>query len=366
MKIVLAVTNDLVSDQRMNKVANSLIKFGCDVTLVGRCLKNSMPVNPRNYKTKRIFLLFTTGPLFYAEYNLRLFLFLFFSQFDVYVANDLDTLPACYFASILRRKKLVYDSHEYFTEVPELIGRSFARNAWLSIEKFILPRLSFSYTVCQSIADEYKIKYGVTMQVVRNIPAINLSYKLKDLSFPFSNIILYQGALNVGRGIEHIIEAMQFINDAHFLIVGDGDISQQLKTLTAQLQLQNKVTFTGKIPLEELINYTKLATVGISLQDDTGLSYRYVLPNRLFDYIHAGVPVLASALPEMSIILNAYNIGVLAENHNPTYLAEKLNFILNDTESRKIWKENLIFAKRDLCWENEEQKLESIYKSVEL
>ena len=371
MKIILSVTNDLVTDHRVNRVALSLVKLNYDVTLIGRRLNKSLPVNKRPYKTKRIKLLFNKGPLFYAEYNIRLFFYLLFKKFDVFVANDLDTLPANYCVSVIRNKILVYDSHEYFTEVPELINRNFPRKVWLSIESFILPKVKYSYTVCESIANEYHTKYGIEMKVVRNIPV----YEKRDIkgnSVSVANatdnsdkkIILCQGAVNIGRGIEYVIKAMKYIDNAVFVVIGDGDILEELMNLTKQINMQAKVVFINRIPINELYNYTLQADIGICFYENLGLSYYYTLPNKLFDYIHANVPVLASSIPEIKKIINDYNIGITVDNLEPEYIAEKIKIMLDDKERRKIWKRNCKNAAKELCWEEEEKKLLDLYREI--
>ncbi len=363
-RVIISVTNDLVADNRVHKVATSLMKFGFDVLLVGRKLNASLPVN-RDYKTKRFRLLFHKGAMFYACYNIRLFLFLLFRKADIFLSNDLDTLPANYYASIIKKIKLVYDSHEYFTEVPELVNRPKVKRIWEKIEKRILPKIKYSYTVCQSIADIYSQKYGINMQVVRNIPICNIEY---EDSFPtlFSefkdkNIILYQGAVNIGRGIEHVIRAMQFVDNAVFVIIGDGDIKVEMERLVEELKLKSKVLFTGKMPFNELLSYTKNADIGISLEENIGLNYYYALPNKLFDYIRANVPVLVSKLPEIERIVNKYGIGEFIDNHNVEHIAEKINMMMKSPEKISFWKENLKKASKELCWENEEQVLKSIF-----
>lgn len=385
MKIILSVTNDLVTDHRVNRVALSLLsargesalggKLNYDVTLIGRRLNKSLPVNERPYKTKRIKLLFNKGPLFYAEYNIRLFFYLLFRKFDVFVANDLDTLPANYCVSVIRNKILVYDSHEYFTEVPELINRNFPRKVWLRIESFILPKVKYSYTVCESIANEYNTKYGIEMKVVRNIPV----YENKDFvhrKFAKKNvlsenkfdidkkIILCQGAVNIGRGIGYVIKAMKYIDNAVFVIIGDGDIRKELMNLTKQINMEAKVVFINRIPINELYNYTLQADIGICFYENLGLSYYYTLPNKLFDYIYANVPILASSIPEIKKIINDYNIGITIDNLEPEYIAEKIKIMLDDKEGRKIWKKNCKIAAKELCWEEEEKKLLDLYKML--
>ncbi|HKJ05832.1 MAG TPA: hypothetical protein VJ970_00040, partial [Flavobacteriaceae bacterium] len=153
-KVVVSVTNDLSSDQRVHKICTSLNNNNFDVLLIGRKLRNSKAIS-RKYKTKRFNLLFNSGFLFYAEYNIRLFFYLLFIKKNILVANDLDTLLANYLASTITKCKLIYDSHELFTEVPELTNRPFVKHVWITIEKWIFPKLKTVYTVNSEIAEIY-------------------------------------------------------------------------------------------------------------------------------------------------------------------------------------------------------------------
>ena len=176
-RLVISVTNDLVTDQRVRKVCQSLAAEGFDIVLIGRKLKDSLPVE-RPYRTIRMRLLFNKSFWFYAEYNIRLFFLLFFLKKDFLLANDLDTLLPNFLIAKLFGKKLVYDSHELFTEVPELTNRPSVRNVWLHIEKSIFPKLKNVITVNQVIADIYEKKYEVPVLVIRNIAP-----KLQDVKY---------------------------------------------------------------------------------------------------------------------------------------------------------------------------------------
>lgn len=358
-RIIISVINDLVTDQRINKVATSLVENGYDILLVGRKLKHSQPIIGRIYKTKRFKLIFNKTGLFYAFYNIRLFLFLLVTKVDIFLANDLDTLPANYFASKIRRKKLVFDSHELFSEVPELAHRKNIKAIWLRLENYFIPKLENCYTVCQSIADWYLEKYKVHFEVVRNIPVSNNldSIPKTPIELPKGKIILYQGALNLGRGLELAIEAMNHV-DATLVIIGGGDIAEQLKKLAKS---KNNVHFLGRIPFQELNHYTKQANVGISIEENLGLNYYYALPNKLFDYIHAQVPVLVSDFPEMKRIVEDYSIGKTLKERNPKSLADVLNSMLNEEEQIETWKNNLKKAKEELIWEKEKEVLIRIF-----
>jgi len=366
-KVILSVTNDLTSEQRVHKVCLFLVRSGFDVTMVGRERRKSLPLDKRFYRTKRFFLFFETGPLFYAEYNLRLFFYLLFHRADILVANDLDTLVANYCAAKFKGSKLVHDSHEYYTGVPELEGRLKVQRIWKSIEKYIFPDLKAIYTVNDSIAKLYKDEYAVDIKVVRNFPVLTdragrQAKTKKELGLPENKkIILYQGSVNVDRGLLEAIEAMQYVKDAVLLIVGDGDILEQVKQRAIELKLGEKIIFQKKVPFEELWNYTSHADIGISLDKDTNINYKYSLPNKIFDFVHAGVPVLASDLVEIRKIFSRFEIGELIENHDPKHIAEKINFMLSNPEKRKAWVGNAMEASRQLCWQNEEKVLIEIY-----
>jgi glycosyltransferase involved in cell wall biosynthesis len=351
------VINDLVSDQRAHKSAMTLSGKGYHVLLVGRILPESPALSGRSYSTKRMRLLFRKGPIFYFEYNLRLFFLLIFSRVDIFLSNDLDTLPANYFASILRQKPLVYDSHEYFTEVPELVNRPFKKRIWEKIEGIILPRLTSVITVCDSIADIYEKKYGIRVKVVRNIPNCRKTGEFWHQQSEKERIILYQGALNSGRGLSQAIAAMAFIPDAKLWIIGDGDIAGSLKEYTKELELEQRVTFFGRIPFEKLSEYTCQASIGLSIEEPTGLNYFYALPNKLFDYIQANIPVLGANLPEISAIIRKYDIGMILPDHQPATIAGCLQEMLMDTGRMAYWKNNLALASKELCWEKEAEIL---------
>ena len=227
-RVIIAVTNDLSGDQRIHKVAVSLIGLGYEPVLAGRLLPESS-VLTRIYKCKRFRIPARKGPLFYILFNIRLFFYLLFSRAGLFLANDLDTLPAVFLAGFIRRKKVVYDSHEYCTEVPELVGRPRVKSVWEFIEKLIFPHLKWVYTVNRSIANIYAVKYGVQVGVIRNVPFAQRPIPVIGVlpqGFTDGPVIMYQGAVNVGRGLEEVIRAMPMMPDCRFLIAGDGDFAR--------------------------------------------------------------------------------------------------------------------------------------------
>jgi glycosyltransferase involved in cell wall biosynthesis len=362
-RVVLTVTNDIFSDQRVARTAGTLHKNGYDITLIGRQYGHSPRVT-RPYKIKRYRLWFHKSFLFYANYNLVLFFDLLFRRYDIAVANDLDTLPACHLASWLRRKKRVFDSHELFPEVPELSGRPLVKKIWLIIEKIFVSRQRFCITVCKSIADHYNNKYGLTFTVIRNLPESYIQKEsMSGIPVYSKPMLIYQGALNKGRGIEKMIKAMSFLPEMKLVIAGTGDIEAELKDLAVKVKTEENVIFTGRLSPDTLRAHTRQATLGLSLEENIGLNYYYALPNKLFDYIQAGVPVLVSSFPEMQLIVETFRTGSHTNEKDPAKLAEIIRNMLKSDEYT-VWKNNTSEAAAELCWEKEEEKLVTLFKNI--
>ncbi|MEI8087075.1 MAG: glycosyltransferase family 4 protein [Paludibacter sp.] len=352
-RIVISVTSDLSTDQRVLKVAHSCFNNGFDVLLVGRLLKNSKPLD-LPFKHKRMKLMFVNSAFFYAEYNIRLFFLLLFSRSNILFSNDSDTLLANYFVSKIRRKKLIFDAHELFPELPELTVRPKVKMFWGKLEDWIFPNLTHSFTVCNSIAEYYKTKYNIQMQVLRNVPYYRYEKKKEPkISFKNKKIILYQGAINKGRGLEWVIDAMPFIENVKLVIIGDGDIRKELELQIKKLNLEDKVEFLGKIAGEKLHEYTPSAAISLCLLEELGLSYYFSLPNRIFDSIQAGVPVLATRFPEITNIVENHNTGILIDHYEPKYLAKTINEMLENPFDTSHFEA----VAKEFCWENEEKVL---------
>lgn len=361
-RAVVSVTNDLVTDQRVHKSCLALQKAGYDVLLVGRVRRQSPPMEERPYAVRRMRLLFEKGPLFYAEYNIRLFLYLLFHRAALLFSNDLDTLLPNFFVSRLKKSELIYDSHEYFTETPELVNRPVVQKIWKDIEGFVLPRLEEMITVCGSIAALFEEKYGLKCHVVRNIPPRKALPEKGDrdaLGLPAQkHLLVLQGSgINIQRGAEELLQSMQYLDGCLLLVIGGGDVLPQLKRMAQELQLTERVRFLPRMSYAGMMAYTQLADFGFCLDKDTNLNYRYSLPNKLFDFIQAGVPVIAAHLPEIEKIVRRYDLGLFIEDHAPETIARTIREGLSDPDRRARWKAGLAQAAQELCWENEERRL---------
>ena len=367
-KVIVSVINDLVTDQRVKKVCGTLSDMGFKIVLVGRRLRNSPDMDFRPYQVRRMKLLFTKGPFFYLEYQVRLFIFLLFRKFDVLYSNDLDTLLPNYLISKIKKPALIYDSHEYFTGVPELVDHPIKKGIWKRIERSIFPHLLHVFTVSESIARLYESEYGILPQVIRNVPETNHMAEIPgraSLGLPEEKkIIILQGSgINVQRGSEELVEAMQFVPETmQLLIVGRGDVIEILKKKVRDLKLEKKVVFKPRLHYEKLMLYTAAADLGVSLDKDTNINYRYSLPNKVFDYIHAGIPVLASKLPEIEKLIETYEIGDFISNHEPRLIAAKIVEMFEHPEQLKTWSDNAKKARKELNWELESKTIQKVFQ----
>lgn len=360
MRIQIFSTSYIVTDQRLQRVANSLAVNGYSVKVFCRKHKNLSYENNK-INVKYINPFFEKGPLFYFFYNLRIFLRILFSRSDIIYSNDLDTLPGCAFGSIVKCKKLIYDSHELFTEVPELIGRPITKFLWRIQEKIFVKRAKAVITVSEGVANELMKRYNLkNIEVIRNVPIRTSTEVFKDKQ----PTIIYQGALNMGRGIELAIEMMKQLPCYKLIIVGTGDIEIKLRRQMLESDLSGRVQFLGQLTPENLRLVTPTAWIGLSLEEDMGLNYRYALPNKLFDYIAALVPVLVSDLPEMKRVVEEHGVGIVAQSRNPIELANQIADFFEDKEGYENTLKNVKKAAEKLCWQNEEPRLLNLINSL--
>lgn len=365
-RALISVINDLVTDQRIARTANVLTEMGFEVLMVGRRKFDSPQMPERQYETIRMRLLWEKGPLFYAEYNIRLFFLLLSKPSELLISNDLDTLLPNYLIHKLKRIPIVYDSHEYFTATPELVNRPKVQRIWKWIEKQIVPNLKNCITVNASIARLFEKEYHISFKIVRNIPQLSFNNRIpvrSELGLPEDKkIILIQGSgINVQRGAEEAVEAMKYLENVLLLIVGGGDVLPILKNMVNEFSLQDKVKFVPRQTPANLAGYTANADIGLTIDKDTNINYRYSLPNKLFDYIYAGVPVLATPLVELKNIIQHYEIGDFIENHDPRYIASKIQSMLKDESKLTLYRKNTEKAAAELNWENEKQTLVQIF-----
>ena len=357
--LYFAVTNDLCFDQRMHRICNTLALEGYTVWLIGRRLPGSPPITGHRFLHHRLPCLFQRGKAFYLEYNIRLFWLLLRRRMDLVCAVDLDTILPCYLVSRIKGVPRVYDAHELFTEMQEVVTRPLIHRAWLSLERWLVPKFPLGYTVSEPIARYFRERYGCHYAVIRNLP----ERKPWPAAPTDQQVIVYQGAVNEGRCFEQLIPAMLDV-DGVLYIYGTGNFLQQAKALAAQPGLEGKIIFCGTRLPEVLAGTTPSARVGITLFEDRGLSNRYSLANRFFDYIQAGVPQLCSNLPEYRKYNDQHPVAVLLDDHSPAGIARALNNLLGNEVLYSKLRLNCMEAARTYTWENESARLVELYKKL--
>ena len=358
----------------MQRICTTLAEADYDILLVGRKLANSKKLEPFSFQTKRLYCFFTKGAKFYAEYNIRLFLFLLFNRFDAVCSIDLDTILSGFYIAKWKEKIQIYDAHEYFTEVPELVERPKVKAIWERVADQTIPNIPYAYTVGEGLQKIFTERYGVPFGVFRNVPfAINKDiepieiqrviniYKIQKTN---KKVILYQGALNDGRGIEETIKAIQFIEKAEVWLEGEGDLSEQLRHLTKDLKLENKVKFLGFVLPNDLKAITQLSDIGLNLLKNKGLSYYFSLANKCFDYIQAEKPALHSNFPEYQAINQQFEIGILLNDLETETIVDALKNLLDNPLKYNKLKENCRKAKMVYTWEKEGAKLVEFYNAI--
>ncbi len=360
-KIIFTVSNDLTYDQRMIRICGSLARAGYEVVLIGRRKSNSIELSAQPFQQKRLSCFFEKGKFFYLEYNLRLFFYLLTQSCDAICAIDLDTIIPAFWGSKIKGKKIIYDAHEYYTETPEVIRRPWIKNIWERVGAFHIPRIAHAYTVGGALQKILSEKYQTPFALIRNLPLAKTASASTKIEPP---VILYQGALNEGRGISEAIRAMQYIDDAQLWLAGEGDLSAALRNECRDLGLEKKVRFLGYLTPEKLQALTPQASIGLNLLANQSLNYYYSLANKTFDYIQAEVPALHMDFPEYQQLNAEYETALLLPDLSVEGIAKALQKLLTDAALYQRLTRNCQQAAKVLVWEEEEKRMIEFYDRI--
>lgn len=366
-RLVFTVTTDLNYDQRMQRICGSLAQAGYDVLLVGREWPGSGPLQAQPYRQHRLRCRFRRGKLFYLEFTLRLLGFLLGQSAAAWCAIDLDTALPVWLRARLGSQPFVYDAHELFTEVPEVVARPAVQKVWRQIERFVVPRTHLAYTVGPALARVFEQRYGRPFEVIRNISRLEEEGE-PLFSHPDDGYILYQGALNAGRGLETLLDAMPQVR-GRLVLCGEGDLSASLRAQAEALGLlrSGQVEFRGFVLPAALRDVTRRAAVGVMLLENQGLSYYYSLANKFFDYLHAGVPQVVINFPEYQVLNDQYDVAeLMAAPLTPTTVAAALNRLLPGGDAARVeeLQANCQRARQELSWQHEETRLLALYDAL--
>lgn len=362
IKIIQFISNDISYDQRLIRKCTSLSEKGFEVHLIGRVLPKSISLKEKYYKQTRWKLFFNKGFLFYIELNIRIFIYLIKNKFQIVTANDVDTAFGCVLASYFCNFKLHFDAHELFTEVPELRNTQIKKNIWKWLEKWIVIRADKRYTVCKSIKQILENNYKKDFEVIRNLPFYNSNKKHSNFNKK-PKILLYQGAVNEGRGVKTYIDVLEFLQDCELHICGEGDLFNELKNYSSQKKWSNKIIWHGYVSPEKLLPITNSAFLILNLLENLGANYYYSLSNKFLDAIQSGIPSVNMNWPEFRDIIQQYDVGLLIEKVDTEILLNCIQALIKDEKRYNELHENCIKAALDLNWEHEKEKLLSIYKN---
>ena len=275
------------------------------------------------------------------------------------LSSSVQQRPAHY----VRGRPLVYDAHEYFTETPEVVRRPVIRTAWEWLAGELIPKLKYGYTVGPQLARLFEERYKIPFAVIRNLPTEKIWSEENNSSN--RKVLLYQGMLNEGRGLESAIRAMPLLPpEVQLWLAGNGDIKTNLERLVDSLDLVGRVRFYGFVPPADLPLLTSQAWLGLNLLENKGLSYYYSLANKAFDYIQAGIPSVHMDFPEYRALQDQYGVFVLLPDLEPARFAWEVQLLLDDPLRYGEIARNCRRAARELTWEREEEKLLAFYRDI--
>lgn len=355
--IIVCSTSYYEYDRRVNRILSVLLENDFSIDWISRSYNNKID-SKLKIKHRIISPIFKRGFLFYLEANAKIFLKLLMSKAKVIYAIDTDTLFSAYIASKLTRKILVFDAHEIFHEVPELINKPIKKSIWKSVSKILYPKIKNKFTVNQSLKDIFKKEFNTDFKVVRNVPFLNTSALNKP---KLSNKkMVYLGVLNEGRGIEIAIESLVTLKKYKLVLIGDGDLTNALKLLCKELNVSNRVSFLGYRNPEEIDSILRESSIGLNLLDPMSDNYKYSLANKFFDYMHADLPSINMNFQEYSNIISVNKVAIMASN----YSVRKLIDSIHRLEDEKLYSEiqqNCALAKEVYNWQIESKKIIDIF-----
>ena len=350
LEIIICSTSIANYDRRMQRIAMSMQDEGHKVEWISRSDKrsdvdgiNHVALNP----------IFGSGFLFYAFFNLRLFVRLLFKKYNLIYSVDLDTVLACYLVSKIRRKAIVFDAHEYFTEVPELINRPSVKKLWEKIANFCLPNIKYNITVGQELSKIFTERYNQSYEVIGNIGTMAAD---EDKLPKEKNKMVYLGVVNEGRGIELAIKALQEFPDKELKIIGEGDLSEEMKKLAKSLGVEDRVEFMGYVLPLEIGEALKDCYLALNMLLPKSKSYYYSLANKFFDYIHVGIPTINMNFPEYEAIHKIHKTGLLVDFYELSDLISAIKK-MDDISYYNECLKGIEAAKSVFNWETEQKKL---------
>lgn len=371
MRICMVAFTDLHFDYRIYREATSLRRAGHQVAIVASSFNPAplegwddfeiqlIPVD-RSRSLRRLY------PLFWR----RAYSLLLDARPDAYHAHDLDALWPAVRAARRLDCPLVYDSHEFWIEQSSLVDRPLMRSCWSLLERRLIKWTDRVITVSESIADDLRERYRLDEVVVlRNLPLfrerVQSDLIRETLGLAADRpIVLYQGGFLTENGLREQIEAAVEFDKAVLVLIGGGPNEEALREQVRADGLGDKVFFIPRVPFHQLHNYTCSADLGLCLIKGTGKSFYYSLPNKLFEYMMAGLPVLASDFPEMQRVVDETHAGATVDPTDVAAIRRQISVFLSDPERRAACGQASLQAAQRYNWEREADQLTQLYATL--
>lgn len=338
------MTGDATRNSRALRQLRLLTEMGCRITVVTLASSGGAPFSDDAVSMIRLPYPQGSGPRFFYRIHRQVKAAVARLSADIYHASDLYVLPALAQAARKTGGRLVFDSREMYPYVYATAGRPWKSLAWHALQDRFVRRAELVLTVSDSIADWLRDTYDIRRPVVmHNVPDLpppapgpdRLRERL-GIS-PDRPIALHQGKMQHGRGCDLLLDAFRDVREGVLVFLGDGPARPELEETATRAHADQTVYFVDPVPPAELLAYTAAAQVGVTLLEDTCLNHRYALPNKLFEYLRAGVPVLASELPEISKVVRGFDVGLTVDPADREALVAALRYMLGDSDRRRRW-----------------------------
>lgn len=345
--VTFALTGDPKTNSRALRQLHLLSKLNLSILVLG--LGDSSEIGNLNIQNATLqYLLKPTGkgPVFFWRVHRQFESVLRNVKSTVYHASDLYTLPAMHRAASRHQAHLVFDSRELYTHLPAAIRRPWVGVTWKAIQHLYIRRADCVYTVSESIAQHLQKYFRLnTVHLMRNVPRpqslVPKNSLRKHLDLPSdTKIVLHQGSLQQHRGGTAMVEAMRHTDDAVLVFMGGGPLKPEIQRRVNESKLDSKIRFMDPVPPDQLLSFTASADLGLTFLEDCCLNHRYALPNKLFEYLAAGIPVIASNLPEIAQVLERFDVGCVVPSGDAKALGNALNHAIKNPELRQKWSQN--------------------------
>ncbi|CUU05423.1 Glycosyltransferase involved in cell wall bisynthesis [Candidatus Thermokryptus mobilis] len=362
-KILIVFLGNIKNDSRSFKIYKSLKEAGYIVKVICAAEPNE-PIIESNDEVIHIKLRKFRRALFkILSFYFKSLPLIIKICADIVISSDLFSLPIAWLISVKCNAKMIYDSREFYSSLASTKNRRFVQKIISLFEEIFTLRCSVILTVNQSIAKLISSKFEKPIFIVRNFPTVKWkSEKTFIYKKQIENALLYLGLFHQDRGFDIYFELIQRLsfefNDIKLLIVGKGELKNLLLEEIQKRNLESKVEILGPYSPDEEIKFPNIKKiVGLCIIKPVSLSYFFSLPNKIFEYIQAKIPFIASDLPEIRAIIETYKVGILVDPSNISEIVESTRKLLTDHNLYLTMRDHCERATRELTWENEIKSL---------